>query len=306
VSGSGISAGFPALGTTAVVLTVDPALAEAARATVELEIADIDLACSRFRPDSELLALNAAAGRRVEVSTTLFAAVEEALRGARLTDGRVDPTIGSRLSELGYDRDFASVPPDGPALQISVHRLGEWDQVALDPVHWSIELPAGVELDLGATAKALCADRAARTAAAVTGTGVLVGLGGDISVAGDPPEGGWVVRVCDDHAAPDEGPTEDVEISSGGLATSSTTVRRWTRGTEHLHHVLDPETGQPAPVWWRTATVAAASCLDANIATTAALILGPAAPQWLAEHGFPARLVRADGTIVTVGGWPEP
>ena len=76
MSGSGISAGFPALGTTAVVLTVDPALAEAARATVELEIADIDLACSRFRPDSELLALNAAAGRRVEVSTTLFAAVE--------------------------------------------------------------------------------------------------------------------------------------------------------------------------------------------------------------------------------------
>ena len=297
---------FAALGTTALVRTVDPASAATARAAVEAEIAEIDRTCSRFRPDAELLALNAAAGRPVVVSPTLFTAVEEAIRAARITDGRVDPTIGSRLSELGYDRDFASLPPEGPPLVICVRRFGDWARVGLDPLTRSVELPVGVALDLGATAKALCADRAADAAAAATGTGVLVSLGGDIAVAGEPPVGGWVVRVCDDHGAPDAGPVEDVSIESGGLATSSTTVRHWSRGDEDLHHVVDPATGRPAAVVWRTATVAAATCLDANIASTASLILGRNAPSWLIEQGLAARLVRPDGTIVAVGGWPEP
>jgi len=267
---------FAALGTTALVRTVDPASAATARAAVEAEIAEINRTCSRFRPDAELLALNAAAGRPVVVSPTLFTAVEEAIRAARITDGRVDPTIGSRLSELGYDRDFASLPPEGPPLVICVRRFGDWARVGLDPLTRSVELPVGVALDLGATAKALCADRAADAAAAATGTGVLVSLGGDIAVAGEPPVGGWVVRVCDDHRAPD------------------------------VHHVVDPATGRPAAVVWRTATVAAATCLDANIASTASLILGRNAPSWLIEQGLAARLVRPDGTIVAVGGWPEP
>jgi thiamine biosynthesis lipoprotein len=306
VNASPLADAFAALGTTVVVRTVDPGAAVAARLAVEAEIARTDRACSRFRADSELMALNAGAGRPIVVSPTLFEAVEEALRAARLTDGRVDPTLGSRLSELGYDRDFASVPPHGPPLDIQVRRMGDWGRVALDPVARSVELPADVSLDLGATAKALCADRAARAAAEVTGTGVLVSLGGDVAVAGESPDGGWVVRVCDDHAAPDLGPVEDVSVVSGGLATSSSTVRHWSRGEDDLHHVLDPRTGRPAPVVWRTATVAAASCLDANIATTAALILGPAAPAWLAERGLAARLVRADGTVLALAGWPEP
>ena len=196
--------------------------------------------------------------------------------------------------------------PQGPPLTVTVRRLGDWHRVQLDHDARTIELPDGVALDLGATAKALCADRAARAAFERTGAGVLVGLGGDIAVAGPPPPEGWVVRVSDDHAAPYRGPGEDVEISSGGLATSSTTVRRWARGADELHHVVDPDTGLPAPVWWRTASVAAATCLDANIATTAALILGRAAPAWLAEQGLPARLVRADGQVVALNGWPEP
>jgi thiamine biosynthesis lipoprotein len=273
---------------------------------VEAEIAEIDRACSRFRPDAELLALNAAAGRSMVVSPTLFAALEQAVRAARITDGRVDPTLGSRLCELGYDRDFASVPPVGPPLAMRVRRLGDWSRVKLDPATRSVELPAGVALDLGATAKALCADRAATAAARATGTGVLVSLGGDIALAGESPEGGWVVRVCDDHRAPDVGPVEDVAIVGGGLATSSTTVRQWCRGPDDLHHVLDPGTRRPAEVVWRTATVAASSCLDANIASTASLILGRTAPAWLAEQGLAARLVRADGTVVALGGWPEP
>jgi thiamine biosynthesis lipoprotein len=294
---------FRALGTTAVLLMEDPAHVPAARAAMEHEIDEVDRTCSRFRSDSELIALNAAAGRPVKVSATLLAAVGEALRAAELTDGLVDPTLGSELRDLGYDRDFASVPPDGPPLVVTVRRRGTWRDVVLDADHRTIEFPEGVELDLGATAKAWCADRAAQAAYAATGEGVLVGLGGDLAVAGPPPEDGWPVRVTDDHAAGLDAPGEDVLLRSGGLATSSTTVRHWTRGGEELHHVIDPTRGRSALVHWRTVSVAAGTCLDANIASTASIILGPAAPDWLAERGLPARLVRPDGSVVTVAGW---
>jgi FAD:protein FMN transferase len=304
VSGVELEAGFPALGTTAVVLVTDARQTESARVAVQRGIDEIDRTCSRFRPDSELLALNAAAGAPVSVSPTLYEAVRQAVRAARLTDGLVDPTLGRELRELGYDRDFAVVPPDGPPLVVSVRRRSDWTDVRLHTDGHTITVPVGVELDLGATAKALCADRAALAAFEATGVGVLVGLGGDIAVAGPAPGDGWSVRVTDDHAAGPDAPGEDVLIAAGGLATSSTTVRRWVRGGEELHHVLDPARGRPARIWWRTVSVAAATCLDANIATTASILLGPAAPDWLVERGLPARLVRPDGTVVAVAGWP--
>jgi thiamine biosynthesis lipoprotein len=165
-------------------------------------------------------------------------------------------------------------------------------------------VPAGVELDFGATAKALAADRAARAAADATGAGVLVSLGGDIAVAGSAPADGWTVRVTDDHAAGLDAPGVDVDIFSGGLATSSTTVRHWQRGDDQLHHVIDPSTGRPAGGPWRTVSVAAGSCVDANLASTAAIVMGAEAPGWLEDQGLPARLVARDGSVVVVAGWP--
>ncbi|HEX3317610.1 MAG TPA: FAD:protein FMN transferase, partial [Solirubrobacteraceae bacterium] len=94
-------------------------------------------------------------------------------------------------------------------------------------------------------------------------------------------------------------------IAGGGLATSSTTTRRWRRGGRDLHHILDPSTGAPCREVWRTATVAAGTCVRANVASTAAIVLGAAAPEWLAARGLPARLVRGSGEVVAVGGWPE-
>ena len=168
-----------------------------------------------------------------------------------------------------------------------------------------MSVPRGVELDLGATAKALAADRAADSAASLAATGVLVNLGGDLAVAGDPPEGGWPVRVTDDHAAPFDAPGQTVSIVSGGMATSSTAVREWVNGRERLHHIFDPQTGSPAPVVWRTVSVAARSCVDANVASTASIVRGKSAPAWLESAGLPARLLAADGSVVRVGGWPE-
>jgi thiamine biosynthesis lipoprotein len=295
---------FRAMGTGAVVLTTDASRLERARAAVEEEVAAIDAACSRFRDDSELTAVNRGAGRPVHAGPLLLEAIETALRAARLTDGDVDPTVGEAIRVLGYDRDFASVASTGRAV-VRVAAVPGWQEVELDRRRQLVRIPAGVSLDLGATAKGLAADRAARRAAGVPGCGVLVSLGGDIAVAGDPPAGGWSVRVADWHAAGPEAGGETVLVSSGGLATSGTTVRRWSRGDEELHHVVDPATGRSAEVVWRTVSVAAATCVDANIAATAAIVRGDRSPAWLESLRLPARLVRPDGTVVRVGGWPS-
>jgi thiamine biosynthesis lipoprotein len=168
-----------------------------------------------------------------------------------------------------------------------------------------VRVGRGIRLDLGATAKSLAADRAAAAAAEAVGTGVIVSCGGDVAAAGDPPPDGWPVRVCEYHADPPDAPSEMVVIDAGGLATSGVTARHWQRGGRTFHHIIDPATSQPADTPWRVVTVAAATCVDANIASTAAVILGSDAPAWLAERRLAARLVWADGSVLRVGGWPE-
>jgi FAD:protein FMN transferase len=295
---------FPALGTTCTLLVTAAATAAVAREAVQAEIDDIDRACSRFRPDSELATVNASAGRPVVVSPLFLEAVGVALRAASVTDGRVDPTVGSAMRVLGYDRDFSRIHPAGPPVRLTVTPVPGWRLVWSDRTASTVRVPPGVELDLGATAKALCADRAARKAADATGAGVLVSLGGDIAVGGPGPADGWRVRVTDDHSAPTDAPGQTVLITSGGLATSGVSVRRWARGGRQLHHLVDPARGLPAETCWRTVSVAAGSCVDANIASTAAMIAGHDALPWLEARHLPARLVNTDGDVVCVGGWP--
>jgi thiamine biosynthesis lipoprotein ApbE len=289
-------------------LTVtDPGALDAARALLEADLAALDAACSRFRPDSELAQLDQADGRPVPVSPLLAEAVAVALRAAELTGGDVDPTVGEAIVAAGYDRDFTLIPADGPAVNLAVRAVPGWHQVRLDVGSRTLTMPAGVRLDLGATAKAWTADRSAARIAGTLDTGVLVGLGGDISVAGPAPDGGWRIRVQDVTGHPDEdpcGPATVVAITGGGLATSSTTARRWRRGGSVLHHILDPRTGLPPAPVWRTVSVTAATCADANTASTAAIIRGDAAPGWLARLRLPARLVADSGRVETVAGWP--
>ncbi|HZD72559.1 MAG TPA: FAD:protein FMN transferase, partial [Actinomycetota bacterium] len=152
-------ASFWALGTGAVVLVTDERRLGPACLAVASEVVAIDLACSRFRDDSELAVVNQAGGRWVAVGELQFEALEVAVRAARLTDGDVDPTVGEAIRVLGYDRDFASVPATGAPL-LRVARVPGWRRVRLDPRRRRVRVPAGVRLDLGATAKALAADRA--------------------------------------------------------------------------------------------------------------------------------------------------
>jgi thiamine biosynthesis lipoprotein len=306
VTGSLQAETFPALGTTATLVVDGDAGRAAARARLEEVLDTVDRACSRFRSDSELSGVNRAAGRPVPVGPVLLAAVDVALRAARLTDGDVDPTVGTAVRVLGYDRDFASVAAEGGPLTCRIERAAGWRHVRVDRDAGTMQVPAGVELDLGATAKAYAADWAASTIADATGAGVLVALGGDVAVAGPAPRAGWPVRVTDDHAAPPDAPGETIAITIGGVATSSTTVRRWRRGGDALHHIVDPATGRSAAGPWRTVSVAASTCVDANIASTAAVVRGDAAPGWLTGLGLAARLVRVDGDVLRVGGWPAP
>ncbi|MGZ4392034.1 MAG: FAD:protein FMN transferase [Gaiellaceae bacterium] len=297
------SCDLAALGSTALLWTTDDALLADASAELMRELDAVDRACSRFRDDSELARLNRAQGQPFAASDYLFDAVRVALRAAAATEGWVDPTIGRGLRLAGYDRTFTIVRGRDPGAVRFAPAAG-WRHVELDEDRRSIRIPSGVELDLGATAKALAADRAALAAAEKTGTGILVSLGGDIAVAGPPPRGGWPVRIADDHRASLDGPGPVVSLESGGLATSTVTVRRWRVGEDELHHILDPHTGRPAASCWRTVSVAAASCVDANTASTAAVLLGEAAPAWLAERRLPARLVAVSGEALCIGGWP--
>jgi len=301
------SADWRALGTLIRLVVTEPECLPEATAMLEADLAALDLACSRFRRDSELSNLRSTDGRPVRVSPLLAEAIAVALRAARLTDGDVDPTVGAAMSAAGYDRDFGRIPRSGPPLMVNARTVPTWRDVHLEG--HLLSMPEDTQLDLGATAKAWAADRAAARIADRLGCGVLVSLGGDIAVAGPAPGAGWRVRVQDVTGSPDDppsGPYDQVAIRAGGLATSSTAARRWQRGGDVLHHILNPRTGRPAEPVWRTVSVAADTCADANAASTAAVIRGREALGWLARLGLPARLVDATGVVFTTGGWPAP
>lgn len=299
-------ADWPALGTTAQLVVTDASTLRDACEAVEQVLLDIDVAASRFRPDSELALLNAASGDWVPVSPLLACALRVAIDAADWTEGLVDPTVGGVLIDHGYDRTFTAVAPDGP-LVVGIRDVPGRAAIELDEEVGRARVREGAVVDLGATAKALAADLASTAALEVAGGGVLVSLGGDISVGGEAPGDGWPITVTDrsDITRPvDEGLSEYVALGSGGLATSSTRARRWRRGGHELHHLIDPRSGGPATGPWRTVSVVAKTCTLANTASTAAIIAGETAVAWLDARGFAARLVAHDGTVVHVGDWP--
>jgi FAD:protein FMN transferase len=297
---------WSALGTSVHVLVTDEAAVVAASEAVARLLEDVDATYSRFRDDSELSAVNAAAGREVGVSSLLATAIDAALQAAAATDGAVDPTVGRAMRAIGYDADFASLAGRASAPTVHIASVPGWRGIWFDGVR-RVRVPRGVELDLGSTGKALAADLAAAAAhAAMRYGGALVNLGGDIAVAGDAPEGGWRVTPAEDARLDPASGSESIGIAGGAVATSSTTVRRWTRGGIERHHIVDPATGRPAEGPWRTVTVVAADCVAANAAATGAIVKGATAVPWLTGLGLPARLVAHDGGVVRLGGWRPP
>ena len=292
-----------ALGTYVRLVVADSNALETAASLLRAEIEDVDRACSRFRDDSDLCLRQPPRG-------TSGPGRHLPHRGARrgAAGCRHDRWAGRSVGRPGRDRrrlrprlrrrtrGWSCPRPVRPRPQ-------EWRRIHIDRWLGTVRIPVGTQLDLGSSGKAHAAQRAAQTIARTTGAGVLVSLGGDIAVAGRPPDGGWTVRVA-------ERPEEDgtgtvVVVRDGGVATSSALLRRWRRAGVDQHHIIDPRTGRPAAVHWRTATVCAGSCVDANAASTAAIIMGAGAADWLHGLRLPSRLVDRDGEVSTVGGWPD-
>jgi FAD:protein FMN transferase len=307
-----------ALGTYVHLVVAGEQHLDAARDVAERLLGDVDRACSRFREDSDLVRANRNAGTWTRVDPLLVAAVTAALDAAESTGGLVDPTLGRSLAAAGYDRDFDAVrTAEGPAAIPLPAVRDAWREVGVDP-DGGVLVPLGTALDLGSTGKAFAADRIATAIADHVRTGCVLSLGGDVAVGipaatgadgagaddGGPAAGPvpWQVAVGE---TPQEPPAAMVTLSTGGLATSTVLARRWQRGGRALHHLLDPATGRPVEPAWRTVSVVAPTCLAANIASTACIVMGPPAPQWLAGGGLAARLVAGDGAVTRIGDWSE-
>lgn len=299
-----ITRSFRALGTSATVVVQDAEVADEAASMLADDLERIDRACSRFRPDSELQTVHAHAGASVQVGALLFEALRVAVDAAKRTNGAVDPTIGNAIAALGYDADLDEVlaRPAGPSPALAP--VAGYAHVQLNPADRTVRIPRGVRLDLGSTAKALAADRAAARIAEAVGGGVLVSLGGDVAVAGVPPAGGWAVGIARESSVPAESVDQVVAITRGGLASSATSVRAWKAGDREVRHILDPRTGDSVAPYWVLVSATGASCVEANVVTTAAVVWGPEALERLSGFEQSVRLVRADGEVFSVNGWP--
>ncbi|MBA2956146.1 FAD:protein FMN transferase [Nocardioides sp. MAH-18] len=282
--------------TVRAVVAGGPAVADGAAGIVRDLMADVDRAVSRFRADSELEHVNDVAPRLVPVRPLTLTLVAVALDAARHTDGAVDPTVGHHLVRWGYDADIDSV---GGGDVLPAGARADWQRVVVDLDLGRVGVPRGLRLDLGATAKAWTADTAARRIAARYRCPALVEIGGDVAAAGTPDEP-WSVWVAETAG----GPGEIVGLAHGGLATSSTTVRRWRTAAGAAHHVIDPRTGAPARGAIRTATVWAPSCVEANTLSTAALVWGASTAARFEPAGVTARLVDDSGSARYLGAWP--
>jgi thiamine biosynthesis lipoprotein len=264
-------------------------------------IGAIDAACNRFNETSEISRLNRSDGATMEVSETFELALDAAQRSYEATGGLCDPTILAALVALGYDRDYDLISADD-----SIVAGTPRPALGLDALHWdreahTVSLDTGCQIDLGASAKALCADLVADDLAALGG--VIVEIGGDVAVHGQGSKGPWAIGVSDSLQLTGREPR--VSLAHGGVATSSTSSRTWRVNGEIVNHVIDPRTGRFAQGTYATASVSAASCVLANAFATAALLWDDDAVFHIAQAGWSARLVRRDGTVEFIGGWPE-
>jgi thiamine biosynthesis lipoprotein len=283
---------FRAMGTTMEMRLEAPECraSRAALARARAEIHRLEGLLSRFRPDSELAALNR--GRRMRVGSDLARILDAALALRRRTGGRFDPTMGRAVRAAGYDRSFEQVCDD---LRPAGTAAPGGGAVVLDREASRVALGAGVDLDLGAIAKGDAADRACAILA-VAGP-CLVNAGGDLVVSGPRHEGPWTVGV------PAPGGEVVLALERGALATSGTDRRRWMRGGRLQHHVVAPPAGAPAATDLVRATAVAPICAEADALATALLVAGRDEARRLAdEWKVPAVLVDDAGAVTLAGG----
>jgi thiamine biosynthesis lipoprotein len=249
---------------------------------------------SRFRPDSELMRLNAQPGGWVQVSDTLWQVLQAARDAARMSGGLVTPTVLPALAAAGYDRSLEALPSAHPPVEFATVPVPDWRAIRCDPQQRAVWLPHNTQLDLGGVVKGWAAAQAAQRLASYGP--VLVDAGGDIAISGPRRDGTpWPIAVANPHR-PD---CDDalLLIRAGGVATSGTDYRRWQQGERWQHHLIDPATGAPACTDLLSVTVVAPSLLTAETVAKAVLLKGSRAGlAWLEQQPVLA------GLLITIDG----
>jgi thiamine biosynthesis lipoprotein len=293
------TARFRAMGTDVTVLLVDAPPDAVDRAAVELE--RLEAKWSRFRPTSELCALNDAAPNPVVVSPETFSVVELAVAAWRATDGLYDPSVLAAVVAAGYDRDFERVAREGAGPAQPARPAPGCGGIELDPTVRTVRLPAGVALDLGGIGKGYAADLVAAELVGLGAHGVLVNLGGDLRAAGESPgEQGWVVEVDDPLGT---GATGVLALATGAIATTTRLRRAWEREGTALHHVIDPRTGEPARSGLASVTVVAGDAWKAEVLAKAAFVAGARdGAEIVSAAGSTGLLVHDDGSVDELDG----
>jgi thiamine biosynthesis lipoprotein len=294
-------AAFHAMGTTIAVIAPSGQAREALRLTRDL-FDEWERTLSRFRPESELSRLNAAAGFCVAIGPLLLTTLNKAIDAARATRGVFDPTVLQRMIEIGYDRTFEAMPPRLPAVQNArASHVGGWREIMVDEPRRLVRLPAGVGLDFGGIAKGLAVDAALDL---LTEQGImpaLINAGGDLAVRGTPPNlPHWPIT------APGKDEQWVIGLEQGALATSGLSRRRWMQGDQPRHHLIDPRTGEPSASALWSVTAVAGACAQAEVAAKTALILGrERGAQFIASARLGALLVGQSGEWSAAGAWPR-
>ena len=290
------------MGSDATVVAVGggPGLAERARDRLDR----LEALWSRFRPDSEVSRLNAAGGRRMEVSAETIHLVGTAVEAWSVTRGAYDPTVLGDVLRAGYTVSFESlqaVPAQirSPLTHLEF-RIGAAG-IRIDPVAHTVELPPGVGFDPGGIGKGLAADMVVEELMAAGAEGACINVGGDLRVWGTPPDSapgsGWAIGVDDPFTV---GSVAVLGLADGGVATSSRLLRRWTGASgKPSHHLIDPRTGKPADSGLATVTVVAARAWQAEMLSKAVFVTGAAAGAVLLDDfGAAGLLVADDGSIL--------
>ena len=288
---------FRAMGSDAhVIVHGDPLLADLARE----EIARLEATWSRFRPDSEVSTLNDRAGEWVEVSPDTQLLVERSILAATVTDGRFDPTVLGDVVRAGYDRDFALVSSgtgEPSSTQRHLHR--GVDAIEVDAARGAVRLAEGTGFDPGGIGKGLAADLVVADLLARGARGAMVSVGGDLRVAGTPPNGeAWIIDVEDPRT---DLPLARLELLDGGVATSTTLRRRWRTGQRPHHHLLAPTTGASTTSDVVGVTVVADTAAWAD-ALSKVPFVDPTGTACFDHAG--ALVVHADGDVRTIGHVP--
>jgi thiamine biosynthesis lipoprotein len=237
----------------------------------EARLRELESRWSRFVATSDITRANLAAGTEVTVHPDTIAVVSRALEGWRQTGGRFDATTLPALVDQGYTQSALSA---AAAPLVPGRRIGTSAWVMVDTARSTITLPAGSAIDLGGIGKGFAADLVADELVAAGAAGVLVNLGGDLSVRGVPNDDtSWYLGIEDPTARPKH--LALLRVAVGGIATSGTTIRRWSTDGEARHHLIDPTTSRPAATGVMTATVLAADAATAEVFATAAMLLSP-------------------------------